>query len=318
MKRRAVLFVATLAALYLFNFFIPRLMPGDPLQYSSAVGGEDMDAAYTAEQLEQLREWYGLDKPLAQQFADTVSRNLRGDWGYSIHYHMPVTEVLAQRLPWTAGLMAVSLAASLAAGVALALWCVRSERADRVLSALASLLCETPPYLIGLLLLFCVAAPSGWLPLGGGETAFAVYTGPVQRLADLALHALLPAVSLWLVMTPGFFFTARASCLAVAARPYLTGARAKGLAEGRIRRVYLLRNAAPPIIARAFLSLGQALGGALLVENVFGYPGVGTVMREAVRYRDYPMLQGVFGLSALLMVCSLAAGDWINRKRGAA
>ena len=318
MKRRAMLFIATLAAMYLFNFFLPRMMPGDPLQYSSAVSGEDMDTAYTAQQLAQLREWYGLDKPLTQQFADTVFRNLRGDWGDSIHYRRQVGEVLAQRLPWTAGLMAVSLTASLAAGVALALWCVRSDRADRVISAIASLLCETPPYLLGLLLLFCVAAPSGWLPLGGGETAFAVYTGPLQRLADLALHALLPAVSLWIVMTPGFFFTARASCLAVAARPYLTGARAKGLGERKIRWRYLLCNAAPPIIARAFVSVGQALGGALLVENVFGYPGVGTVMREAVRYRDYPMLQGVFGLSALLMVCSLAAGDWINRKKGAA
>ena len=215
--------------------------------------------------------------------------------------------------------MAAAIALSLAAGVALALLCVRRKWADRVLYPFFSAICEVPPYLVGLLLLFCVAARVAWLPLSGGQTAFAQYAGPAQRLADLALHALLPLAALCVATVPGFFFTARASFLSVLGQPYLVMAQAKGLREGRVRWAYILRNAAAPILAKLFLSVGGLVGGALLVENVFAYPGLGTVLREAVRYRDYPLIQGVFLLSALLVLCSMLAADALGRRadRGA-
>ena len=109
--RRAALLLATFAVIYVCNFFIPRLMPGDPLQYSSSVSGEDMTVAYNAEQLEQLRAYYGLDQPLLTQFGRTLAANLRGDLGQSIHYKQPVSTVILSRLPWTLGLMAFSTAA---------------------------------------------------------------------------------------------------------------------------------------------------------------------------------------------------------------
>ena len=131
---------------------------------------------------------------------------------------------------------------------------------------------------------------------------------------DILVHSLMPVCALTLVTVPKLFFTARASFFTILGRPYLTNARAKGLTAGRIRTAYILRNAATPIVARFFLSVGGAVGGTILVENVFAYPGLGTVLREAVQYRDYPMLQGVFLLSAVLVLLSLAAADVVNRR----
>ena len=311
MPKKIALLLGSFLVLYLINFTIPRLMPGDPFDYEGAAAGEEGEAL-SAEYKAYLRSYYGLDRPFGEQLAASVRRNLRGDLGDSIHYRRPVAEVLAQRLPWTALVMGCSLALSMLLGVTLALLCVRRRGADRVLYGLLAGLAETPAFLVGLLLLFLVAARVDWLPLSGAVTAFGVYRSEWEWVKDVAVHALLPVTALTAVTTPGFFFTARASFLSVLEKPYILGARAKGLREGRIRWRYVLANALPPIVVRFFLSVGAAVGGTLLVENVFAYPGLGLVMREAVRYRDYPMIQGVFLLSAVLVLLSLFAADLLN------
>ena len=313
MKRKLLMLLGAFLVVYLVNFTIPRLMPGDPFDYASSAAGDD-GTAYSQEQKEQLRAYYGLDRPFWAQFGDTLWSNLHGDFGQSIHYHRPVAEVLLERLPWSLWLMGLSLALSLAAGVGLALWCVRRRWADRVCYPLLSALAEVPPFLTGVLLLFLVAARVAWIPLSGAYTPFAEYGSLWARLGDILVHSLMPGAALTLVTVPRFYFTARASFLAILDKPYLTNARARGLSEGRIRTRYILRNAATPIVARLFLSVGGAVGGTILVENVFAYPGLGAVLREAVQYRDYPMLQGVFLLSAVLVLVSLAAADLVNRR----
>ena len=306
--RRAALLLATFAVIYVCNFFIPRLMPGDPLQYSSSVSGEDMTVAYNAEQLEQLRAYYGLDQPLLTQFGRTLAANLRGDLGQSIHYKQPVSTVILSRLPWTLGLMAFSTALSLPLAVGLALVCVRRPRVDKAVYGVFSAICQLPPYLVGLALLFLVAARVSWLPLSGGETAFARYAHFGQRLADLRCTAVArdkPVRSepaRLLLYRPGQFSLGTAAALS-AGRPF------RGLKEGLVRRRYILRNAATPIVAKLFLSIGGLMGSTLLVENVFAYPGVGTVLREAVRYRDYPLIQGVFLFSTVLVLAGMLISD---------
>ena len=312
MRKRILIFIGSFLVIYVFNFFLPRLMPGSPFLYASSVSGEDSTVELSAEQIEMMEAYYGLDKPLWEQFTDTVSRNLRGDLGQSIHYKRPVAEILGERLPWSLLLMGSSLLLSLVIGTGLALLSVRSRRWDRVWYPVQSVLAEIPPFLLGLLLLFFLAAQVGWLPLSGGATPFARYDSWLQQAGDVALHALLPVLALTLVTVPSFYFTARAGFLEILRRPYLLTARAKGLKEGRIRRRYILRNGAAPIVARLFLSVGAAVGGTLLVENVFAYPGLGTVMREAVRYRDYVMIQGVFLLSAAVVLVSLLLADLVN------
>ena len=285
MGKKLLMLLGAFLVIYLLNFSIPRLMPGDPFDYTSGAAGDDVDAAYSEEQKELLRAYYGLDKPFFPQLRDTIVDNLHGDFGQSIHYKRPVADILLERLPWSLWIMGSTLALSLLLGVALALLCVRRPWADRALYPALSALAEVPPFLTGVLLLFLVAARAAWIPLSGA-----------------------------LVTVPKLFFTARASFFTILGRPYLTNARAKGLTAGRIRTAYILRNAATPIVARFFLSVGGAVGGTILVENVFAYPGLGTVLREAVQYRDYPMLQGVFLLSAVLVLLSLAAADVVNRR----
>ena len=312
MKKKILLLLCSFVVIYLVNFTIPRLMPGDPFDYQSAAAGEESSTEMTEELKEYLRSYYGLDKPFFTQLWENVKSNLRGDLGYSIHYKQEVSVLLLERLPWTALIMFSALVLSLILGTALALLGLRRKKLEGGLYALLSLVGELPHFLVGILLLFLVAARVDWLPLSGAVTAFGIYYSEWDWIEDVLLHALLPVAAMTLVTVPGFYFTARASFLGILERPYILAAKAKGLKEGRIRWHYVFRNALPPIVARFFLSVGGAIGGTMLVENVFAYPGLGTIMREAVKYRDYPLIQGVFLLSTLLVLLSLFAADMIN------
>lgn len=287
-------------------------MPGDPFDYTASGSGEDVAVVYTQEQKELLREYYGLDKPWPQQLVGSVVRNLHGDLGQSIHYKRPVADILLERLPWSLWMMGASLLLSLILGVGLALVCVGTRHGHRILAPALSALAELPPFLTGVLLLFLVAARVSWIPLSGAVTPFAQYSSLWQQLGDILLHSLMPIAALTLVTCPKFFFTAWAGFSSVLEQPYMINAKAKGLRKRRVWPFYLLANSITPIVVRLFLSVGSTVGGTILVENVFAYPGLGTILREAVTYRDYPMIQGVFLLSALLVLVSLTLADLCN------
>lgn len=310
MKKKLVVFIGSFLIIYLFNFFIPRLMPGDPFTYTSSAS--DTTVVLSKEQREKFMAYYGLDKPLINQLADTIQKNLTGDLGQSIYYKRPVKDIIQERLPWSLLIMGGSLMISLVVGCALAIVSIRNKKADRFIYTLESIIAEIPPFLLGIMLLFLIAANITWIPLSGSMTAFASYASFVEKIKDIALHALLPVTAMTLVMIPQFYFTARASFLHVSNEPYVLYATAKGLPERRIRLQYILRNGVAPIIARFFLSVANAVGGTLLIENVFSYAGLGTVMREAVRYRDYMMIQGIFLLSSVIVLSSLLLADLIN------
>jgi peptide/nickel transport system permease protein len=208
--------------------------------------------------------------------------------------------------------MGASLLISMLSGVCLALVCIRNPKADRVIFNTASFVTEIPSYLIGVLLLFLVAAKVKWIPLSGAVTAFARYDSTWDWIRDVLVHALMPVSAMCIFTIPKFFFTARASFRTVAGKPYLLNAKAKGLSERRIRWRYIFVNAITPVIARLFLSVGTTIGATMLIENVFAYPGVGTVMREAVKYRDYILIQDIFLLSTVIVLLSLFAADLLN------
>lgn len=313
MKKRIGVLILSFLVIYLFNFSIPRLMPGDPFSYNSADASENVETEMSQQQKEYMRAYYGMDKPLHQQLLRTVKENLRGDFGQSIHYKRPAAEVIRERLPWTAFIMTTTLVLSLLTGVALALWCIRSRRADRVVYGICSFVSEIPSYLVGILLLFLVAARVRWIPLSGAETAFAEYANLWERLKDVLLHAMMPILAMCIFTIPKFYFTARASFQSVCRKPYLLNAKAKGLKERRIRWRYILANGVTPVVARLFLSVGSAIGSTMLIENVFAYPGLGTVMRESVKYRDYVMIQDIFLVSAVMVLVSLFVADLLNR-----
>lgn len=286
-------------------------MPGDPFSHNMAESGMEMEGL-SGKEIERLKEYYGLDKPLGEQFVNTVKKNMRNDFGQSILYKKSVSEVILSRLPWTLYIMFSTLTLSLFSGVILALICIKSMKLDKYVFKYMSILHEIPSFLIGILLLFLVAAKVPWIPLSGNLPPFKKYGGFIEYFPDVFLHSMLPIAALVIVMTPTFYFTARTSFITIMNKQYVYNANAKGLSDKVIRYRYVLLNAIFPIIARFFLSVGSCIGGTMLIENVFAYPGLGKILRDAVMYRDFILIQGVFLLSTTVVLISSFISDLIN------
>ncbi|MGD9156571.1 MAG: ABC transporter permease [Bacillota bacterium] len=297
------------------NFFLPRLMPGDPFTFLSANAGE-ITVTYSAEQIKRYKAYYGLDRPFFQQYCSYLSNLFRGNIGYSIYYNETVLRILTGRARWTLAIVIAALILSSLLGTVLgclSAW-LRNGPFDKSLYSLMVVGAEIPPFLTGTALLFCGGAWLGWFPLSGGMSVFAAFGSPLDRLGDLLRHAVLPVITLALARLGEFYLLARGNMITVLTRDYIRTARGKGLAESSILFRHALKNACIPIVTRVFLSLGAAFGGALLVENVFNYPGLGRLMREAVFNRDYPLIQGIFLLVAVAVLSMNLAADLIYKK----
>lgn len=312
MLKKTIIFVLTFMVIYVANFFIPRLMPGDPFSYSGNETSEDVTVAMSEEEAERLKAYYGLDKPITTQFLQNVKNNLKGDFGLSIYYKKPVSEVVAGRLPWTLYIMFASLILSLLIGVLLALACMNRKKLDSGIYNFMSVFTEIPPFVVGILFLFLIAANVKAIPLSGNLTTFKRFDNSFEFIYDVFIHSLLPIASMVVITVPRFFFTARSSFLTIKNKKYIMNAKAKGLSHRTIMFKYILLNGIFPIMATFFLSVGQAIGGALLIENVFAYPGLGRILRESVKFRDYALIQGVFMLSTVIVLVSSFASDLIN------
>jgi peptide/nickel transport system permease protein len=176
------------------------------------------------------------------------------------------------------------------------------------------LLSEVPAFLLGLVLLFTFAAGLGLFPLSGAITHFANYSSWWEKLLDILHHAFLPVMALTIARLGGMYLLSRNSMTTVLEKDYLRTAWAKGLPQKRIIFRHALRNAMLPIVTRVFLSLGSLVGGAILVENVFAYPGLGHLMREAVMVHDYPLVQGIFLVVTICVLLANFLADLVYRK----
>ena len=291
-------------AVVLLNFFIPRALPGDPLSFGAG-DGTDTAVPLPAAARERLRGYYHLDEPLGRQLTLYLGDLRRGDLGRSIARSGSVGGLIADRLPWTLGLLLVSLLVSAAAGTAagvIAGW-VPGRSRDRVLTSLAGGLAAIPEFLIAIGLLATFSARLGWFPLFGGQTVFADRDegagGMLRRALDITWHLTLPATALALAGAAAFLLLTREAIAGVRWAPWLTTARAKGLRERDVAMRHALPNVAIPLLTFFGLRLGSVLGGALVIERVFGVPGLGLLGYEAIRARDYPLLQALFLLSSL-------------------
>jgi len=289
-------------ALLVLNFLLPRLLPGDPLD-AAAPDGLGAAAPAPVELRAQLRAAYHLDEPLAGQFAAYVSGLARGDLGWSISRAAPVSGLVFERLPWTLALvLTATVLASLIGGLlgVVAAW--RGGRAGQAIVSVATGLAALPELLVAIGLLLPLAVGLRWFPLQGGRSPFAPPPmgpfGALGPIADIAWHLTLPIMSLVLATSAAFVLLARGAVRGVLAEPYLLTARAKGLPEARIAVGHAAPNALLPVLALFGVRLGQVLGGALVVERVFAVPGLGLLTFEAIRSRDYPLLQAVFLLSS--------------------
>lgn len=312
-KRKKMLeYLITVWVIITLNFLLPRLMPGDPFIFLSGEDGEDV-AGFSETQQQYYMQQYGLEQPLPIQYGRYLMNLVQGNLGYSIYYNESVTTILLRRLPWTLFLVTAAITISTFLGTLLGAVSasLRHLWVDKLFFVGLIIISEIPAFLLGLVLLFVFAASMQMFPLSGAMTHFSSHMTLWQKICDLALHAVLPVATLSIVRIGGVYLLARNSMVTVLAKDYLVTARAKGLGRMRIFWRHTLANAMLPIVTRIFLSLGALVGGAILVENVFNYPGLGRLMREAVIIHDYPLIQGIFMVVTLTVLSANFFADFI-------
>ncbi|MBP2306533.1 ABC transporter permease subunit [Azospirillum melinis] len=295
---RLVKAAAILIAIVVMNFFLVHAAPGDPATVMAGEAGAADEKFVT-----QLREQFGLDRPLYEQLGTYIGKVVQGDLGFSYRQQRPVWDILAERLPATLVLTLTAFILALAAGVALGTLAAVTVGtwADSAITVVALLAYATPIYWIGLMLSLLFSIQLGWLPAFGYETIGAGYTG-LAHVADVAVHLILPVITLALFYMAGYARLTRASMLEVRSLDFVKTAKAKGLTQGRIVTRHVLRNAILPVITVAGIQAGQLVGGSILIETVFAWPGIGRLAFEAVLQRDYQVLLGIFLVTSVMVI----------------
>lgn len=290
--------IVVLFAIAVLNFFLIRAAPGDPAQVLAGEAG-----AADEQLLIQLRERFGLDQPLLTQLWVYLKGYLSFDLGFSYRQQQPVLSLILDRLPATLLLTGAAFLVSLGLGTLMgALAARRAGRwQDSVITALALVFYATPLFWVALMSQIVFSLKLGLVPNVGYETIGANYTG-LARALDITSHLVLPALTLGLFFTALYARMMRASMLEVAGADFVKTARAKGLAPGVVSRRHVARNAILPVVTLAGLQAGQLVGGAVLTETVFAWPGIGRLMFDALVQRDYSVLLGVFFMSSAMVV----------------
>ena len=296
--RRVVKSILVLLVIALFNFFLVRAAPGDPAQILAGQSG-----AADAQYVEKLRQDFGLDKPMPVQLMSYLKDIATFNLGYSHRQQMPVSTLILEHLPATLVLTLTSFAFALLAGVGLGTQAALrvGKWGDTVITTLAMLAYATPLFWVGLMLVLVFSVQLEWLPAFGYESVGAGLTG-INRFFDIAVHLILPAITLGMFYMAVYARLTRASILEIRQLDFVKTARAKGLSERTVIVRHVLRNALLPVITYAGIQAGHLIGGSLLVETVFAWPGIGRLAFDALVQRDYSVLLGVFFMASVIVV----------------
>jgi peptide/nickel transport system permease protein len=301
----------TLIAVLIFNFFLFRIVPGDPVQML-------MSPRMTTDTRERIRHEFGLDKPIwlnIQAWQETgkmeaifdtqffyYARNLtRGELGDSFRQRKPVAELLGNRIGPTVLLIAAGQIMGILLGTffgLLAAWKKKSTF-DALTMFVSLTLWALPPFWLGIIMLIMAR---GHLPMGGLLTPGTIYASNWDKIQDIGSHLILPSISLALMMVGVYVLIVRNTTLEVLADDYILSAKAKGLSPLQVLRSHALRNASLPLVTIVAMDLGYAIGGSIQIETIFSWPGLGRLMFDAIGQRDYPVLQAVFLLLAVVVI----------------
>ena len=284
-------------AVVLLSFFLIRLAPGDAATVMAGQAGY-ADEAF----LKNLRAEYGLDQPLPVQLGRYVVAVAHGDLGTSYVRRQKVADVILERLPNTLLLDVFALVVAIAGGVWLGSLAARKPGSpgDVAVTVLSMIFYAVPQFWLGMMAVLVFAVWLNLLPPFGIETLGSDATG-LARLADVARHMILPGMTLALYFLASYARLTRTAMIEVADQDFVKTARAKGLTERAVARRHILRNALIPLVTYAGLQASILVGGSVLVENVFSWPGIGTLAWEAVQGRDNPLLLGIFIVTAILV-----------------
>jgi len=289
------------------NFVLPRAMPGDPV---TAMIGR-MHGKFTPAQIDALRKTFGFTNgPILQQYFDYLSHALRGDFGLSISaYPAKVSTIIGTALMWTLLLGAVTLALSFVLGTALGVivgW-RRNGWLDSTLPSLFNFIGSFPYFFLAMLALFVLGFMLKWFPMSHAYSDLLEPGWNWDFVASVVYHLILPAGTVILVSVGGWLIGMRSTMVGVLAEDYITMAEAKGLPQWRVMYHYAMRNAILPNFTQFGMSIGFILGGLILTELVFSYPGLGFYLVRSVETHDYPLMQALF----LMITLSVLAANFI-------
>ncbi|MGC5164984.1 ABC transporter permease [Rhodococcus sp. DT1] len=302
--RRAGQYALVLWAAVTLNFALPYLAPGDPVEYLYGGDQQALDPKYIA----QMRAEYGLDRPILEQYLSFWSGLLHGDLGISVQHNRPVVDVLWDKLPWTVALVGIGTLLAFLIGTLLGAWAAWRRGTGKETGTVVGILVldSMPGFFIGMILIAVFSVTLGWFPSYG---AAAITSTGGEWLLEVASRMALPVATLTIAGVGGFFLMTRASMVGVLDEPFIRLARAKGLSEFRVAVGHALRNALLPVYTTLTLTVGVLLSGAVVVESVFAYPGLGKLTFDAVTARDYPLLQGAFLLATVGIVAANIVAD---------
>lgn len=309
--RRIVFYLVALWAAVTLNFIIPRLAPGDP---AAALIGR-FQGRIDPRALQALEIAFGISHAsLLTQYFQYLNNLLHGDLGLSITYFpTPVSTVIAQDLPWTLGLVGTAAIISFIIGTLLGIviaW-KRGSFLDSALPPIMTFISAIPYFWFALIILYVFGFVFGWFPLNGGyDTTIDVGFTP-DYLVSVLQHAFLPAVTIVVGSMAGWMLGMRNTMITTLSEDYVLMAKAKGLPERRVMLAYAARNAILPNVTGFALALGFVVGGALLTEIVFSYPGIGFALLQAVQNSDFALLQGIFLIIAIAVLAANFLADLI-------
>ncbi|MGX6605537.1 ABC transporter permease [Micromonosporaceae bacterium Da 78-11] len=292
--QRIAFYLFTAWAAVTLNFFIPRLVPGDPVQSLIT----KYQGQLSTQAIQSLYVLFGLDKKqsLWSQYIDYWKQLFHGDLGLSFTFFpAPVSQVIGQALPWTLLLVGITTVISFVLGTGLGVlagW-RRGSWADGLLPV-TTFFSSVPYFWLGIIAIYLLAGPDSFFPSSGGFDSGLVPAFDQYFIPSAIQHSLLPALTILISSVSGWILSMRNMMITVSSEDYITVAHAKGLSERRVALSYAARNALLPNISGFALALGFIVGGTLLVEIVFSYPGLGFTLLQGLGAKDYPLMQGVF------------------------
>lgn len=296
--RRLVYGVILLVGVLVLNFFLIHAAPGDPAEtIAGSMGGA------TAKMLAQIRASYGLDKPLLMQLLIYLRHVASGDLGQSYYFNEPVIKLIGMRVGPTVLLVLAAQVIAITLGVAMGVFAARKPQGlvSAIVAVVSTVGYAAPVFWTGIMLIILLASVFPIFPVDG-MTSARLSGGGLAYVLDVLYHLTLPAFTLAIIFLAQYSRLARASMIDVLGADYVRTARAKGVSEAKVVFKHALRNAVLPIITVAGMQFGNLISGALLVESVFNWPGMGRLAFDSVLRRDYPTLLGILFFSAIMVV----------------
>lgn len=297
----------TLFAIATFNFLLFRILPGDPLRLLARSGN------LSAEAIARLKDLFGLDQPQWMQYLIYLKNIVTGQFGMSITYRRPVIDIISERLFNTLVLLAVATIIVVLIGIGTGIIAAmkRGSKTDRVLVVASMIGWSLPTFWTGLMLIIVFGVFMHALPIAGVLTPGMSYSSIWAVVADFARHLILPTIALVVVDMAQFFLITRSALVDVLTEDYVLTAKGKGLSANMVLWRHALPNAMLPIITTLTLYVSLVIGGAIQVETIFSYPGMGMLMYDAVLKRDYPILEASFFLLASVTIISNFISDLV-------